>query len=255
MDKQTSKLMLDSNGKPTFEKNYNAMLQRISLKTMSLADIQAYCVMKSRYDFFKSLNDKAVLRENVEHLAKRCHLGRKAMNNALDTLISLGLITDLTPDLRNKPHCYVVHNWELREDLLTESTIEEDRKDFFIWENESTVPKEQSTMPKGTVECAKGTVECSKGHMSKTDLHTDSHTDYKTIKDNIKEVVEEVIENEIEHVPMTPTLEPPSTVSLFSQCITNSVDKYHISPDKEKKFMEDIELSRQQNMTAEDVGF
>lgn len=231
-------LMTDKAGLPTFEKLYNAMLQRVSLKVMSLPDITAYSIMKSRYDFFKSMNDKAVLRENVDHLAKRCHLGRKAMNNALDTLCELGLVTDLTPTLRNKPHCYVVHGWEHREDLLTETTVEEDRNDFFVMEDNSTVPLEQVTMPKGTVDCAKGTVtvpkgivDCAKGHMSKTDNKTDSHTEYKTdIKTDGKESVG-TIENEIVDNTSVSTVSiedseienDSSTVSVSSSpCTSNS---------------------------------
>lgn len=123
-------LMLDKNSDPTFTQVFQAMLERIPPERMSYGAKLVYSKFYSLYHYYKKLDDKNLVRENQTLLAKACGMTARQLQPLIKENIDLGLIEDLTPDLRNRPHCFIVNDWTKRVDLLIHKSVSEIRKEM-----------------------------------------------------------------------------------------------------------------------------
>lgn len=117
---------------PTFTKTFHAFLQRIPPKVLSANSKLLYSVMHPLYLYYVSINKTgdAVIKEVAPLLAQRAGLTRREFDTAIAQLINVGLVEDITPGLRNKPHCYIVNDWQKYPHLLTMKSVSEIRNEM-----------------------------------------------------------------------------------------------------------------------------
>lgn len=182
-------LILDKNGNPQFIQTFNAIMERIPTSVLSCNAKVLYSKLLPLFRYYKTLDEKdAVIKEIRPLLARYAGLTPKQFDTAINELIAVELVEDLTPGLRNKPHCYVIYEWEHRTDLLTEKSVEEIRKELRICNNYSAInvklnnsafpkgkacfPKKESDFTNSESEFPKKESDFTKGNMSKIGLDT-----------------------------------------------------------------------------------